>query len=430
MREARSAAWLLGALLAAMVPVANAQLRIDITSGVTDPIPVAVVPLQGLDDASSDVVGADLARTGRFRTLARSALPARPGSSANLPAAIWRAAGADYVVLGRAAAQGAQWVAEVEIVNMLTNQRLTPDGGSRVVAGDPRRLAHRIADLVHEKVLGVRGAFATRLAYVSVDGRAPSQRFQLLVADADGANPRIVLESRQPIMSPAWSADGEWLAYVSFEGRVSGVYVQRLRTGERRRVSAKLGINGAPAWSPDGRKLALTLSGSSGNLDLYLLDLATQNLTRLTQDPAIDTEPSWSPDGASLYFTSDRGGSPQIYRLTLGSGEAPRRVTFGGRYNARPRLSPDGRLLAFVTLDNGAYRVALQDLSNGAVRVLSRGRNDESPSFAPNSAALIYAGRERGQGSLSVVSTDGLATQKLQADRGEVREPAWGPFQP
>jgi TolB protein len=277
-------------------------------------------------------------------------------------------------------------------------------------------------------MLGVRGAFATRIAYVSVDGKPPAQRYQLIVADADGENARVVLESRQPLMSPTWSADGEWLAYVSFEGRVSGVYVQRVRTGERRRVSARLGINGAPAFSPDGRRLALTLSGSGGNLDIYTLDLASQALTRITDDPAIDTEPEWSRDGTALYFTSDRAGGPQIYRLQLASGERPRRVSFGSSYNARARLSPDGRQLAMVTQEGGAYRIALQNLETGAVTVLTKGRGDESPSFAPNGAVLMYAGRERGQDILATVSADGLATQRLKSDRGEVRDPAWGPF--
>ncbi len=409
------------------IPIAKAQLHIDITSGVTDPIPVAVLPISAAGEDIAAIVSADLARTGRFRILAPSALPALPQRSSELQPAAWRAAGADYVLLARVAA-GSPLTAEVEIVNMLTNQHLTAESGQRVAASTSRRLAHLIADLFHEKVLGVRGAFATRLAYISVDGNPPAQRYQLIVADADGANPRIVLESRQPIMSPSWSADGEWLAYVSFEGRVSGVYVQKLRSGERRRVSARVGINGAPAWSPDGKRLALTLSGSSGNLDLYVLELATQSLARITNDAAIDTEPTWSVNGDSLYFTSDRGGAPQIYRITLASSEAPKRMTFGSRYNARSRISPDGKTLACVTLDNGNYRVALQDIAGGVSRVLSRGRNDESPSFAPNGAALIFAGKERGQGTLTVISTDGLATQRLQADRGEVREPAWGPF--
>jgi TolB protein len=210
----------------------------------------------------------------------------------------------------------------------------------------------------------------------------------------------------------------------------AAVYVQLVKTGERRQVSARAGVNGAPAWSPDGKKLALTLGGSSGNPDIYILDLATQDLTRITDDPAIDTEPEWSPDGKSLFFTSDRAGSPQIYQIGASAGARPKRITFGGNYNARPRVSPDGAQLALVTLDNGNYRIAIQDLGSGTVRVLSRGHLDESPSFAPNGATLIYSERESGGGSLATVSTDGLTGLRLKAPQGEVREPAWGPFSP
>jgi TolB protein len=229
-------------------------------------------------------------------------------------------------------------------------------------------------------------------------------------------------------MSPAWSADGQWLAYVSFEGRRSSVYVQRVRSGERSRVSARAGINGAPSFSPDGRKLALTLGGTAGNPDIFILDLATQDLVRVTDDPAIDTEAVWANDGQSLFFTSDRAGGPQIYRIGVKPGERARRVTFTGSYNARPRLSPDGTHLAMVTLDGGNYRIAVQNLGNNTVQVLSKGRQDESPSFAPNGAMVIYSGSEGGRSLLATVSTDGLTGQRLKSDVGQVREPVWGPF--
>jgi TolB protein len=291
-----------------------------------------------------------------------------------------------------------------------------------------RNAAHRVSDLVYEKILGIRGAFATRIAYVAVDGDAPSQTYQLVVADADGENQRLVLQSRFPLMSPAWSPDGQWLAYVSFESKRSAVYVQLVRTGERRQVSARAGINGAPAWSPDGKKLALTLGGSNGNPDIYILDLGTQTLSRITDDPAIDTEPTFSPDGRYLYFTSDRAGGPQIYRIGVNPGDKPKRMTFTGNYNARPRVSADGTQLAMVTLDNGNYRIAVQDLGSGTLRVLTHGHLDESPSFAPNSATLMYSERDANRGFLATVSTDGLTGLRLKAEQGEVREPAWGPF--
>jgi TolB protein len=394
--------------------LAVAQLRIEITSGVNDPVPV-VINEKGDPAAAlaATVVQSDLASSGRIRIVPMAASA--------------RNSGADFVLdLDSRVARDGTVRAAVTLLNVATNQ---PVGTETLngTSGNLRLLGHKVADWVYQKVLGVPGAFASRIAYVSVDGRAPRQRFQLIVADSDGETPKPILESEQPIMSPAFSPDGLWLAYVSFEARVAAIYVQKLATGERRRVSARRGVNGAPSWSPDGRKLALTLSGSAGNLDVYVLDLATQALVRVTEDPGIDTEAVWSNDGQALYFTSDRSGGPQIYRQQIGSGEPPKRVSFGGPYNARPRISPDGKLLAMVTIDNGGYRIALQDLAGRAGRIVTRGRFDESPAFASNSSMLIYAGRDNGRDILATVSVDGQITQRLKADRGQVREPVFGP---
>jgi TolB protein len=417
------------------VPAAHAELQIEVTSGVRDPVPVAIVPFAravpgdgGLDVAQ--VVQHDLEGSGRFKALPRERMPANPTQADQVAAGSWKAVGSDYVVVGRLSSlDDGNLAVDFDLVNALTGAKLA----SQRFVGAPsalRNAAHRVSDVVYQKILGVRGAFATRIAYVAVDGTPPAQHYQLIVADADGANPHLILESRFPLMSPAWSPDGQWLAYVSFETKHSAVYVQLVRSGERRQVSARAGVNGAPEWSPDGRKLALTLGGSGGNPDIYVLDLASQALTRITDDPAIDTEPEWTPDGRSLYFTSDRAGSPQIYLIGVQAGARPKRITFGGNYNARPRVSADGSQLAMVTLDNGNYRIAVQDLSSGAVRVLSHGHLDESPSFAPNGATLIYSEREADHGSLATVSTDGLTGLRLKASQGEVREPAWGPFGP
>jgi TolB protein len=415
-----------------MLP-AWAQLRIEVTSGVTDPVPIAIVPFAravpadgGLDVAQ--VVQHDLEGSGRFKALQRGQMPATPTQPTAVVLNDWKNVGEDYIVVGRVVPlDGGNLAVGFDLLNTLTGQRVA---GQRFV-GTPsalRNAAHRVSDVVYEKIVGIRGAFATRIAYVSVEGQPPAQKFQLIVADADGENQRLVLESRYPLMSPSWSPDGQWLAYVSFENKKSAIYVQFVKTGERRQVSARAGINGAPVWSPDGKKLALTLGGSGGNPDIYLLELQTQNLTRLTEDPAIDTEAAWAPDGKSIYFTSDRAGGPQIYKIGVNPGDRPKRITFTGNYNARPRLSADGNLLAMVTLDSGNYRVAVQDLSNGTVRVLSKGHLDESPSFAPNGATLMYSEREGSRGILATVSVDGLTGLRLKSEQGEVRDPAWGPF--
>ena len=419
-------AWI--ALLAfAYVAPAAAQLRLDITEGVKDAVPVAVVPFAGQPEGGpndvADVVAGDLRLSGRFAPLERADIVERPSQASEVRLEDWRLLKTDYVVVGRVAPDAG--TVGFELVNVRTGQQMLAE--QLPVAGRTlRAVAHQVSDLVYERLTGIRGVFGTRLAYVAVEGRAPNRNYRLVVSDADGYNPRTVAQSSQPLMSPAWSPDGQNLAYVSFEGGVSAVYVQRLSNGERRRVSARAGVNGAPAWSPDGTRLALTLS-RDGNLDIYVLELATQALTRLTTDEAIDTEADWSPDGRTLYFTSDRAGNAQIYRVSVDARDDVQRVTYTNSYNARPRVSPDGQSLAMVTLDRG-YRIAVMDLKARTLRVLTDGSQDESPSYAPNGAMLVYATDARGARVLGLVSADGASRERLASERGNVREPAWSPF--
>lgn len=426
---ARHGSAILALVALALAPAAQAQLRLDITQGVRDAVPIAVVPFGGQAAGAAtdvaEVVANDLRMSGRFAPLERGDMVTQPVSGDQIRFQDWRLLKADFIVVGRVEPEAGGSVVTFELFNVQTGQPLL---AQRSPATDRtlRATAHRIADLVFERLTGIPGTFSTRIAYVTAEGKAPARRYRLVVADADGFGPRTVTESTEPLMSPAWSPDGQSLAYVSFEGRVSAIYVQRLATGERRRVSARSGINGAPAWSPDGRRLAITLS-RDGNLDIYVLELATQALTRVTTDDAIDTEPEWFKDGGGLFFTSDRAGSAQVYQVPLGGGQA-QRVTFTNSYNARPRLAPDGESLGLITLDRGNFRVATLDLKTRNLRVLTDGRQDESPSFAPNGAAIIYASQDRGRGTLAVVSSDGHFQQRLRSDQGDVREPVWSTF--
>ena len=423
---------IMGALMIASA-AANAQLVVEITRGQSDAVPIAVVPygVEGqpaptLDVA--DVIAADLKRSGRFAPLEKRDIIDRPTSGDQIRFQDWKYLKSDFITVGKVTADGPdRFAVQFELYNVLNGQRLL---GQRIptAARDLRATAHRVADLIFQQLTGIPGAFSTRIAFLNVENAAPNQRYKLIVADADGENQQVIANSAEPLMSPAWSPDGQNLAYVSFESKSAAIYVQTLRSGERRRVSARAGINGAPAWSPDGRTLALTLSRKDGDVDVYTLDLASQMLTRVTFDPGIDTEPAWSADGKKIYFTSDRAGGPQIYEIDVSDPRTPRRVSFDGSYNARPRVSPDGKLLAVVHQEGGNFRIAVIDLASRATQVLTQGRQDESPSFAPNGATIIYATQDRGRGVLATSTVDGRVQQRLAASTGDVREPVWAPF--
>ncbi len=412
---------------------ATADLVIEITEGIKRR-PVAIVPF-AWEGQSPDVpldvaqvVSDDLTRSGRFAPIAEDDMLQKPTKGEDMDFDDWSILGVEAVVIGSVTQTGANaYSVQFQLFDIFGRDQLV---GYKMPAsrGTMRRVAHRAADMIYEKLTGIKGVFDTKVAYVTAQRRNGGQLFSLIVSDQDGENEHTIMESTDPIMSPAWSPDSRRLAYVSFEGNHSSVFIQTLRTGNRIQVSSKPGINGAPAFSPDGRKLVLTLGGIDGNLDIYVMDINSRQTRRVTTHRAIDTEGSWSPDGRHIYFTSDRGGGPQIYRVAANGG-TPERITFEGSYNARPRLSPDGSRLAMVHLDRGNYRIAVLDIKRKDLLVLSVGRQDESPSFAPNSDTLIYATRQGRDGVLETVTADGLIRQRLASGKGDVREPVWSPFQ-
>jgi len=428
--------WFAALLLSLLPLLARAQqpLEIDIIGGNAAALPIVVVPMpyQGSGAAPQTdiaaVIRADLERSGQFRTLAERDIIERPTRGADVNYPTWRLLRQDFLLIGRVLdAGGSGYRAEYELFDVARQERLL--GFALTAQGSTMRdVAHQIADAVYEEVTGVRGAFWPRLAYVTAAGLGPSSRYALMVADADGFNPQTIVRSNEPLLSPAWSPDGRRLAYVSFEGGNSAVYLQDINSGAREVVASFKGINGAPSFSPDGRRLALTLS-RSGNPEIYVMDLGSRATTQITNHFGIDTEAAWSPDGGSIYFTSDRSGRPQIYQAPAGGGGATR-VSFQGSYNARPTLSFDGKKIAVAQGAGNVYRIAMLDRSLGSPRwtTLSPGSLDESPSFAPNASMILYAAREGRRGVLYAVSADGRVRQRLVLADGDVREPAWSPY--
>lgn len=420
-------------LLVSLSSVVQAQLVVEITEGIKRR-PIAIVPFgwEGNSDAMpgdvAQIISDDLTRSGRFAPIPEEDMLQKPTTGIDVDFDDWAILGVEAVVVGRITQTGDNaYSMQFQLFDVFGRDQLV---GYRMPAsrGTMRRVAHRAADMIYEKLTGIAGVFDTKVSYVTSEDRSDGRLYSLIVADQDGFNEHKIMESTDPIMSPAWSPDSRRLAYVSFEGDRSSIFIQTLRTGNRVQVSSRAGVNGAPAFSPDGRKLVVTLSDPDGNLDIHTLDINSRQTKRITTHRAIDTEGSWSPDGSYIYFTSDRSGGPQIYRVSSNGGSAER-VTFEGGYNARPRLSPDGEKLAMVHLVNGNYRIAVMDVKRKDVLVLSGGSQDESPSFAPNSDTLIYATRPGRNGVLESVTADGLIRQRLESGDGDVREPVWSPFQ-
>jgi TolB protein len=435
MRKLNSALAIVLLAIAALLagPAAAQSLNVDIVGGVKTATPIVVVPFAQAGGAPlptdvADVIRNDFNRSGKFRSLAKSDIVEFPSRGADIKFPTWRLMKQDYITVGRIsdAGNGAVRI-EYELWDVNKQQNLLAQAFT-APTGDLRGVAHQIADQIYQKITGVRGAFWTRIAYITAVGLGNNTTYSLIVADSDGYNPQVVARSKESLLSPAWSPDGKKIAYVSFESGNSSIYVQDITTGSRQLIAAHpRGINGAPAWSPDGSKLAVALS-YVGNLELFSLDVASRHETRLTNNLAIDTEPVWAPDGQSIYFTSDRSGRPQIYQVSASGGSAER-VTFQGQNNADPAVSYDGKQIAMVQGNGNVYRIAVMDRSlGGQVRFLSPGSLDFSPSWAPNASMLLYGATEGPRSVLYAVSADGMVRQRLALADGDVSDPAWGPY--
>lgn len=434
-----------------------ARLNIEITQGTAGAIPIAVLAQDASNHPNNQfeelayIIRNDLRASGRFQPLRDNQMP-RNKSTDNIDYLAWQELGVENLIIGSMHATGHdRYTVTFKLIDTYqghsnSNSQTTLDASGNVVVKTStqsdtltaksyqgitpekfRALAHHISDVIYEELTGVRGVFSTQIAYVVVSEVRGRPHYRLEVADMDGYDPKVLVSSKEPIMSPSWAPDGRTLAFVSFERNRAEIYQMDVRTGQRKLITRFKGINGAPAWSPDGKKLAVVLS-KDGSPKIYVLDLQTNRLERMTNGFSIDTEPTWTKDGRTIYFTSNRGGKPQIYKVDTQSKQI-QRVTYNGSYNARPKLTADGKYLVMIhRSDSGDFHIASQNLHNGALRILTNAKLDESPSLSPNGAMVLYGTKERNRRVLGLVTIDGRGHLRLPAREGSVQEPAWSPF--
>jgi len=416
----------LGIITGIFISPVHAQMNIEIKGVGQTLYPIAVARFKDEDKLPvkiSDVIRQNLTRSGYFRNVELGNGVEDDQVIPNFKT--WAARGADALAVGSVTQKSpGQYEVRYRLYDIRKGESLN---GLMVSASEDnlRLAAHKISDDIIFKLLGERGVFSTRLSYVMKEGR----RYRLVISDADGQNMRNALNSSEPIISVAWSPDGQKIAYVSFEDRKPIVYVHELATGRRIVLSNERGNNSAPSWSPDGKSLAISLS-KDGNTQIYRVNADGSNLRRLTQGNTIDTEPQFSPDGKFIYFTSDRGGNPQIYRMGADGerGEPARRITFKQPYATSARISPDGKYLAYIGGAGGGFKLFLMNLLTGDSTPMTDTSFDESPSFAANGRYILYSTQVGGKKVLAAVSVDGYVKQILSVPGSDVRQPSWGPF--
>ena len=426
-------------LLLLVAPLAQAQqlFTIEITDGADDPVRIALVPFEwtgfgALPENVTSIVTNDLRNSGIFAPLQEGNFLSQPHQQSEVFFRDWNLLGAQYLLIGRIMQSPNSDLMQVQYELFDVNRQARMVG--EVISGGQsqlRDIAHQISDVVYEQVTGVRGAFSTKLLYItSQTVNENLTNYQLNLADVDGARAQVLLESQEPIMSPTWSPDARQIAYSSAESGNWAIFIQDLATGQREQITNFPGQNAAPVWSPDGTKMAMVLS-MDGNPDIHVMDLRTRDLRKITTHFAVDTEPSWTPDGRALLYTSDQSGNnrPQIYRVELDSGFSER-ITFEGIYNSKAKMLQDGQNMVVVHHydTNDTYHIAIMNLERQTISILTDTPLDESPTIAPNASMVMYSSKENGRGVLNGVSIDGKVKFQLPVTTGDVREPAWSPY--
>ena len=424
----RILAVLFGLLLAVSAPAARAQVEIDVNQGVLEPLPIAI-PSFGGDPRGADiarVVAADLERSGFFRPIDPNAFIQRDLSVNNAPRfADWRAVNAVALSTGRATvAPDGRLQVDVRLWDVAQERAL--DGRQFTATPDNwRRVAHKIADLIYERLTGQKGYFDTRVVFVSESGPKTRRVKRLAIMDQDGANPSFLTDGSSLVLTPRFSGSSQEITYMALRDGRSRLYLFNIETGRQETLGEFPGMVFAPRFSPDGERVAFSVE-RSGNSDLYVMDLSSRATRRLTSDPAIDTSPSFSPDGQRLVFNSDRGGAPQLYVMSAGGGGA-RRISFGqGRYST-PVWSPRGDLIAFTKQAGGQFNIGVMNPDGSGERILTSSYLDEGPTWSPNGRVLMFFRESPGEGPrLWTVDVSGRNLRPAPYPGGG-SDPAWSP---
>jgi len=406
---------------------AEAQIAIDVNQGVVQPLPIALPAFPGPQGALiAQVVTADLERSGYFRPLNPDSYLQRDldvGSAPRFPD--WTAIGAQGLVNGHATmAPDGRLQVDFRLWDVAAGEQLTalqltatPDNA--------RRLAHKIADVVYERLTGAKGHFDTRVVFVAETGPKTARVKRLAIMDQDGANPQYLTNGEALVLTPRFSPRSQEVTYMAIQNGRSRLYLLNIETGRQETLGEFPGMVFAPRFSPDGRRVAFSVE-RNGNSDVYVMDLSSRRSVRLTSDPGIDTSPSFSPDGGRIVFNSDRGGTPRIYLMNAdGSGQRP--LSLGvGRYST-PVWGPRGDLIAFTRQNGGRFGIGVMRPDGSGEKMLTDSYLDEGPSWSPNGRVILFT-RETPGGEARLWSVDVSGRNLRPADfPGGASDPAWSP---
>ena len=420
-------------LLAMQLGLASAglaQVKIQIESQGVRRIPIAIEPFFGEPSGPqqySQIIVDDLARTGLFRAVHTAQPATEPNSVPDYDQLL--AAKHEYLLVGLAVTDEpvvGETSVTFQLFDLITRQA---ERSLRVshAAGQERITAHIIANWLFEQFTGEPGIFQSKIAYILKTNPTDDATFELKIADYDGYTPQTLLISKEPIISPEWTDDGEKILYVSYEQNKPIVYEHTLLTGVRRIVAAFKGNNSAPSISPDQRWFAVALS-EEGNTQIFLISVDGTRKLKLRNSNGIDTEPDFSPNNEDIAFVSDAGGSPQIYLRNRLSGQE-RRLTFGSSYNVSPRYNLAGTLLTYVRRDTNGFNVHMMDPDafTPASEPLTGIDLADSPSFSPDGRLVLFKNDARPD-ILYTVALNGKIVRPLSyQENGEIKDPTWGP---